>query len=85
MNVDKMRRYAERAREAAAVVEANRERADWLAAMTPEHRALHERRRPLLICGECVHKSLEPLRRMQERAAQRQAAQRSASSERVEA
>jgi len=69
MNVEKMRRYADRGREARIMADADEERDAWLSEMTPEHRAWHEsvstRRGP--ICPDCVRNALEPLRHLVER------------------
>jgi hypothetical protein len=53
---DRARRYLER--NAAAGEE--QEHARWLASLTPEHRAVHDRGIP---CGECVRAGLETFAR----------------------
>ncbi len=53
VDVDRMRRYAERGE----VETAERERRRWLASLSPEHRARHESP-GLLLCGECMNRGL---------------------------
>lgn len=68
MNVQKMRHQLRRACEA----QERASEAAWLAAITPEHRALHERRPPPTICGACLNAAMaqmgESLRAMTQRA-----------------
>jgi hypothetical protein len=56
MDTDKSRHALARAKAARD----RQARRDWLAAMTPEHRAIHERPIPV-ICGICLQQSGENL------------------------
>jgi TPP-dependent indolepyruvate ferredoxin oxidoreductase alpha subunit len=68
MNTDRMRRALERA-ENARTEQAYHQ---WLASLTPEHRAVHERPGPI-ICGTCVTRSTQQLAQSMQRLADRAA------------
>ena len=51
LRTDKMRHTLERSGRIAE----ERQRLEWLSAMTPEHRAMHERSTPPPFCGVCIN------------------------------